>query len=113
MTNEKKWKEEFIKSWLELYRYHEVYPWVEGKDIAEQFYLQGRIDEAKERQGDEIILEPAFKDGEFSGIIIGECLIEDGEVVEYIKSRNEEIERLKKRIKKLNEYCDIAHISTE
>ena len=46
----KKWKEEFIKSWLELYRYHEVYPWVEGKDIAEQFYLQGRKDEQKMRQ---------------------------------------------------------------
>ena len=29
------------------------------------------------------------------------------------KVRLEEIDRLKKRIEKLDEYCDIAHISTE
>ena len=41
----------------------------------------------------EIKLELAFKDGKFSGIVIGDRLIENGEVVEYIKKRQEEIEK--------------------
>lgn len=100
---EQKWKEKFIKSWLELYRYHEVYPWVEGKDIAEQFYLQGRKDEQEVKQEDDIILELAFKDGKFSGIIVGSHLIEKGEVIEFIKKGQEEIDRIQRHANNLGE----------
>lgn len=39
---------------------------------------------------EKITLEPAFKDGRFSGIVIGDRLIEDGEVVEFIKKLEKE-----------------------
>ena len=38
---------------------------------------------------DEIKLELAFKNQQFSGIVVGEHLIEDGEVVDYIKELEE------------------------
>lgn len=60
-----------------------------------------RNDNAILREEDEIEmkLELAFApDGKFSGIVIGDRLIEDGEVVGYIKQKQEEIERLRERI---------------
>ena len=44
---------------------------------------------------DEIKLELAFKNQQFSGIVVGEHLIEDGEVVDYIKELEENNEGLR------------------
>jgi len=43
----------------------------------------------REAKMDEIKLELAFKNQQFSGIVVGEHLIEDGEVVDYIKELEE------------------------
>lgn len=51
----------------------------------------------------EMKLELAFAGGKFSGIVIGDRLIEDGEVVEFIMKGQEEIERLKEEIKRLSQ----------
>lgn len=45
-------------------------------------------------------LELAFKNQEFSGIVIGEFLIEEGEVINYIHSLLSKIKEFKEKIKK-------------
>jgi len=64
------------------------------------YYVEGYLQACRNRKGDEIILELAFAppDGKFSGIIVGDRLIETGEVVEYIKKEQDEIERLKEAL---------------
>ena len=83
MTEEEKWQEEFEKEYEADNGFWENLP--NKKDTAKYFYLQA----CKVRQKDEVILELAFKDRKFSGIIIGDRLIETGEVVEYIRKGQE------------------------
>jgi len=71
--------------------------WEEAKAYIKELVREGKMDEIK--------LELAFKDQQFSGIVVGEHLIEDGEVVDYIKEleRVEEFNDCMERIKELEE----------
>ncbi len=98
--SEEKWKEEARKEADILYITRPI----------KMAYIQGYLQACRVRQEDEIKLELAFAPpgGKFSGIVIGDHLIEDREVVEYIKKGQEEIKRLKEELASCQRELDRA-----